>query len=80
MLAMTVAIIKSAVRDLGSENQAERLSALQYFNGENFQKDCRLAAIDCEAVIKKVEGIVQQDGIRQKKLIRDLVGEVNEYA
>jgi len=77
---MTVAIIKSAVRDLDDDRSAVRVSALEYFNSDSFLDHCKKVAIDHQRIIDSVSGIVRQEGPRKKKLIKILTGEVNEYS
>ncbi len=79
MLAMTIAIIRSAARDLGNESSSVRTSALEYFNGDAFVDHCKSVALDHQGVLDQVSEIVRQDGVRKKKLLNNLIGEINEY-
>ena len=79
MPAMTVAIIRSAVRDLGDESSAVRVSALEYFNGDEFVDHCKRVAADHQRILAGVSDIVRQDGVRKRKLLNNLIGEINEY-
>ena len=66
-------IVRRAVEDLFSKKEAERVSALLFFNEGGHESFCKAAGFDCDEVLDMVYEAVQHEDIRREKAARNIV-------
>ena len=65
--------MRRAVEDLFSKKEAERVSALLFFNEGGHESFCKAAGFDSDEVLDMVYEAVQHRDIRREKAARNIV-------
>lgn len=69
-------IVIQALRDLLSTIPRERVEALEFFLVGGHEGLCSAADLDAKAIKNKVAEAAKHEGIRRKKLVKDLIREL----
>ena len=76
---MHLAIVKRSVKDLIHRKYVIRFCAEKFFITDDFEHFCNSNALPYEIWIEKIKKIIEERGVRRKKLANDFIKEVRGY-
>ena len=66
-------IVRLAVKDLVSTNKAMRLSAVAYFQGDQFEQDCLEAGYPYAKLGKAVAETIELPAVQQERAVKEIL-------
>ena len=76
MIDLARRIVYQAVKDLCDDSPLERVTAALYFVEGRHVNNCKDASIDPVKIKESVLEIIKEDGIRRRKLVKDLLKQI----